>query len=665
MGNDLISWRAAIGLHHGRGYKLMKKATIHVDLWAHFINLTCAFVKFGGDFMSVNMHSVTDMAQNLQLYFIIIQLIFLIMAGDVELNPGPAQHASDYTLSLLHCNIRSIRHKLEYIRDNFIDFNVLCFTETHLDHSILDNEIHLTSVFDVPYRKDRTNHGGGILLYINKDLYHARMPDLEVYCNESIWIKIKVKSEVYLIGVFYSPRTADATFFQNLNLNIEKAFETSKNIMLLGDFNENLLNPNFHNLRDILIVNSLQNVITTPTRQQAILDPILIPTDMSYCNAGVIEIPDSISDHNATYLYLPFAYEILPSFKRTVWIYKKAKFDVLNEKISNYDWSCLNLGTLNEACDLFTKVFMDFVNACIPRKTIQVRQNDKPWYDSFVRNFSRKRDRMKSIAMKSGKMGDWEKYKKLRNKVNNLKKQAKENFYTNLEVNLTDLQTNDKKGFWKIIRHFVKDQDSSSGNIPPLCLKHANGQMGFYTSNCEKANCLNNYFSSISFVNDANVTLPNLTLKTNETLTDIQFTRKEVEELILNLDVKKACGPDLISHKMLKECMHTISSPLYILFSRSLHEGYFPDSWKIAQVTPLFKKGDKSLPSNYRPVSLLSCCGKLFERIVFKHTYNFLLENNLIYKYQSGFLPNHSTVYQLIDIYHQFVKLWIKTNFLV
>ena len=64
------------------------------------------------------------------------------------------------------------------------------------------------------------------------------------------------------------------------------------------------------------------------------------------------------------------------------------------------------------------------------------------------------------------------------------------------------------------------------------------------------------------------------------------------------------------------------------------------------------KKGDKSLPSNYRPVALLSCLGKLQERIVFKNLYIFLINNNLLYKYQSGFLPHHSTVFQQIDIYH-------------
>ena len=63
---------------------------------------------------------------------------------------------------------------------------------------------------------------------------------------------------------------------------------------------------------------------------------------------------------------------------------------------------------------------------------------------------------------------------------------------------------------------------------------------------------------------------------------------------------------------------------------------------------PLFK----SVSSNYRPVSLLSNIGKIQERIVFKHMYNHLVSNNLLFKYQSGFRPGHSTTFQLIDIFH-------------
>ena len=82
--------------------------------------------------------------------------------------------------------------------------------------------------------------------------------------------------------------------------------------------------------------------------------------------------------------------------------------------------------------------------------------------------------------------------------------------------------------------------------------------------------------------------------------------------------------PDNISNRMLKAVAHEISVPLSILFNRSLGEGSFPDFWKCPNVLPLYKKGDKSALSNYRPVSLLSGVGKLLERIVFKNIYIFL-----------------------------------------
>ena len=91
-------------------------------------------------------------------------------------------------------------------------------------------------------------------------------------------------------------------------------------------------------------------------------------------------------------------------------------------------------------------------------------------------------------------------------------------------------------------------------------------------------------------------------------------------------------------------------------FNRSIHEGIYPNSWKTAFVLPLFKKGDRDTVSNYRPISLISCVGKVMERVVFKHIYNHMYFNNLIYSKQSGFLPGHSTVYQLLDIYNQICK---------
>ena len=110
-------------------------------------------------------------------------------------------------------------------------------------------------------------------------LVHTRIIDLETFWNESLWVEIKVNGESYLIGLFYSPRTADVVFFDALNKNIEKALDITNNIIILGDMNKDLLNPNMQNLKDVLLLNYLHNIISEQTRKLALLDPIILHED--------------------------------------------------------------------------------------------------------------------------------------------------------------------------------------------------------------------------------------------------------------------------------------------------------------------------------------------------------------------------------------------------
>ena len=78
--------------------------------------------------------------------------------------------------------------------------------------------------------------------------------------------------------------------------------------------------------------------------------------------------------------------------------------------------------------------------------------------------------------------------------------------------------------------------------------------------------------------------------------------------------------------------------------------GVYPDIWKNANVTPVYKKGDKQQINHYRPISLLPICGKILEKIIFNQLYSFLTNNNLITKNQSGFRPRDSCSNQLLDL---------------
>ena len=243
-----------------------------------------------------------------------------------------------------------------------------------------------------------------------------------------------------------------------------------------------------------------------------------------------------------------------------------------------------------------------------------------------------------------------ENIKKQRNKVNNLKKSCKEKFENNLDNIILENMSNHKT-YWKIMKMLIKSNKGSCG-IPPLKNIVDNENLDEYVyEDDEKCELLNKYFSTISKFEEENVNLPDIDLKTVNNISDIHIDVSEIMDIIKILDPNKASGPDFISHKMLKICPEKISTPLMLIFDKSLQQCKYPSNWKIANVTAIFKKVDSSVPSNYRPISLISCVGKIMERVVYKYVYNHHHENELFYKYQSGFLPKHSTVHQLLEIY--------------
>ena len=116
-------------------------------------------------------------------------------------------------------------------------------------------------------------------------------------------------------------------------------------------------------------------------------------------------------------------------------------------------------------------------------------------------------------------------------------------------------------------------------------------------------------------VDDANKELSHIDPSTH-TLDSIVISCQDVKNVLLHLNITKASVPDLISQRLLREGADIFALPYSITFNRSLDQGYFPKSWKEANVTPIYKKYDKSLLSSYRQISLLSQSAKVMERCV-------------------------------------------------
>ena len=175
--------------------------------------------------------------------------------------------------------------------------------------------------------------------------------------------------------------------------------------------------------------------------------------------------------------------------------------------------------------------------------------------------------------------------------------------------------------------------------------------------NCkEKATEFAKYFSEQCKPLVNNSTLPNFDYTTNARLDRIVISEVEITTLIRNLHTGKASGPDGISAHMLHICDESIVVPLKIIFENILSTGIYPELWKSANISPIHKKSDKQLINNYRPISLLPICSKLFEKIIFNQLNSYFNDNNLITKNQSGFRSGDSTTNQLIELVNEIQK---------
>ncbi len=170
------------------------------------------------------------------------------------------------------------------------------------------------------------------------------------------------------------------------------------------------------------------------------------------------------------------------------------------------------------------------------------------------------------------------------------------------------------------------------------------------TDNKGMADLLNQYFSSV-FTPDAGGPVPDAAPTVAPDIGDLRVTTAMVEKAIEKLRPSSAAGPDGIGPQLLQQLKATVAPVLASIFNTSLKDGCVPEDWRKAHVNPIFKKGAKSEPGNYRPVSLTSVCGKLLERLIKDRVMEHLLENNLIFNSQHGFMPNRSCTTNLLEFF--------------
>ncbi len=582
-----------------------------------------------------------------------------MLSNDISKNPGP-QHDN---FNILFSNINSISADAGA---RFADLRLRLKTE----------DIHIAAVCETGsynnvekwnidgYHKlsqDLYNSNGrGMMLFVKESVVFKPRHDLEDDIYENIWLEIFVSHRKIIFGSLYRSPSQSAVerdkYFKSLDDNLNKIDLIKETVIFGGDFNsrsqmwwQNDINtPEGNKLYDLSVKHSLTQCVRDPTRitsnSRSCLD-LLFTNSPGIFNGVSVSSPISGSDHRSLtgHLLMPTTTES-PSFVRRQWKYDQADIDGLNNSINTYNWeNIFSIADPHEMARVFTNVLYDMFVSYIPHHDKVVKTKDKPWFNERIKHEINLRDKYHKKFSRKNTTFNYNRFKIQEGRVADLINKAKDSYRDNLCDSLNTNRSN-TKDFWTLMKKLLGNKFNS--HIPTI---ECNGSIA--SNDSEKANLfLKSFLTKFSRNLDINYS-PDFPLKTQASLSSITVTRDLVRKLINDLDPSKGGGDDGITNRMLKLAQPSIDKPLCNLFKILIECSIFPDCWKTGTILPIFKnKGLKTSISNYRPVTLLNSLSKLFERVIYSETIKYVIQNNLIYQYQSGFIKGHDTQKQLIHI---------------
>lgn len=611
--------------------------------------------------------------------------------GNKQTSHKPKQNPKNKVrrpLKVLTINCRSIvDKKLDY--DNMIAStqpDIVLGTESWLKPKHYDNEIFSPELGYTPFRRDRQKQtGGGVFIAVKNSLIAQEATHLHTDC-ENIWVKIQLQgSKPLLVCSYYKPKEHDPHSTNEFNKSLSMATKTSATVWVGGDFNmpkmdwSNIsptpdckLQSHYRDFINILFDNNITQMVQDPTRGNHILDLFLTNNPSRVNRAQVIP---GISDHDAVLVVINTSARMKTQKPRKIHLYKKADWDGLRSHITNLHESLSKSKKYisDSVADLWQSISSSIeegVNTFIPSKMSSTK-NKLPWIKVELKRLFRKRDKAFRKYKKSKQTTHKEHYLKLKHlcrKQTKIEYQKYLGDILNVNTSNSDEQQPETKPNNKKIYSLLKHSRQDSVGIDSL-KKHNK----LHTADTDKATILNEQFQSV-FTPKSPVSLKSLaemkvqdmadtgretshpTFSSHDPMPDIDISVNGVEKLLKNLNPHKAAGPDQIRPIVLKNTCKEMAPILCELFKKSLQTSTLPDIWKMANVAPIYKKGTKSDPANYRPISLTCILCKTLEHIVSSSVTKHFTQANLFYELQHGFREKRSCQTQLLMLIDDILK---------
>ncbi|XP_062605203.1 uncharacterized protein LOC134266991 [Saccostrea cucullata] len=380
------------------------------------------------------------------------------------------------------------------------------------------------------------------------------------------------------------------------------------------------INEHILNLENEL---GLNQIVDFPTRKENTLDLFFSnrPSFIDRC-----EPLPGISDHEAIFVSLNISISRIKPPRRRILLWKKADIEGIKNSATTYSGEfCHDFSTssdINQMWSSFSTWCSDTMTKLVPSRMSSQRVT-QPWANRDVRRLSRAKRKWFKKARISGCQFDRDNYTSLKHDQHRLCRQA---YNKHISDMLSD-DTGGKKKFWS----FIKSRRTDMCGVSPL---KKDGLT--HNDSATKADVLNRQFASV-FFQEAPGDLPPLGPSTIPDVPKITVSVNGVEKLLKYVNPSKATGPDNIPGKLLREASTELAPAMTLLFQASVDQGRIPDDWKSAKIAPVFKKGDRSQPSNYRPISLTSICCKIAEHIIHSSIITHLDDHKVLSDSQHGF----------------------------
>ena len=517
----------------------------------------------------------------------------------------------------------------------------------------INNRFHLPG-----FNYEENPKGRGVCLFINKNIEHTRDRELESTFSPSIFCQFTTQSkEHFVLGAIYRSPNSSTKDNENINIVInlvcEKYPETKENVIILGDFNypeidwslescKKHIEHRAHKFLTTIQRNFLKQHVGEPTHYRGRQIPTLIDLVLSNNPDIIQEIshlpPLGLSHHSVLIVSLNINSPMVPVSSTPKYQLEKGDFDKMRTFVGDIDWDdALKDKDVDQCWAVIEDLVQSAKNMFVPLKRTKRINKVKRSFTapgSLLAVIRQKRQAFKYYK-KYPTNENYENYKRLRNLVKNQAKKAKQD----VEMKVAADAKLNPKAFFQYVTSRVKPKDNI-GN-----LEKEDGSLTLNDS--EKSQVLNKFFASV-FTKEDSQNIPDFERCSNNTLSNISITKEDMCKALRSLKTNKSPGPDEIHPRILNELSNELAYPLKTLFDITLKEGKIPQKWKEAEVRPIFKKGCKSKPGNYRPVSLTSVVCKTFEKFIRDALYKHIVDNNLLSDHQYGFCSGRSCVSQLL-----------------